>query len=77
MHVIDSQAINIGPEKIEDFVAKKNQLHHNGHAIHVEKGEQVFVRHNAVYENGGNLADDLAYNFGLWLEESNQNLLVI
>lgn len=72
IHVVDSNAIYIGPEAFADFETGKNEIHHNTYAIHAEQSQQVFARHNAVYENGFETEDqDEAYRFGLWLVESN------
>jgi hypothetical protein len=71
IHVVNSNSVYLGPEKIEDFAAKKNQIHHNDYAIHAERSQQVFARHNQVWENGGNQPSERDYYFGFWLEDSN------
>ena len=72
VHVVDSNKIFIGPDRFEDFAAKKNNIHHNNYAIHVERSQTVYAKHNSVHENGiAPFTPEEPYNFGLWLIDSN------
>lgn len=74
IYIFGANNIYIGPERFQDFFAKKNRLHHNDYAIHSLGSQGVFVRHNQMYENGRKdipLSKEELRRVGWWPESTN------